>query len=313
MKKIIWFTLVVILVVGIAGWVWVSKKSERNSPAKLEAQHLTSADRFIEIDGARVRVRIEGPTDGPVLVLLHGFSYSLESWDGWAAELQDEFRVVRYDLLGHGLTGPDPKQRYTPQQRAIFLERLLDSLELETVNLAGNSLGGTIAWHFAAQFPDRVEKLILVDGPAFPFNAVQDEPIKAPAAMAAFLRFAPMSGLKQAATFLWADPSRLTDVRLQSTQDMMLRQGNADALIAHISMFTMPDPTRQLAWITAPTLVLWGAQDRLIPPAQGERIVEAIENAKFVLLEDVGHMAQEEKPVQSAQIVRDFLTAGKLE
>ncbi|PHR60259.1 MAG: alpha/beta hydrolase [Robiginitomaculum sp.] len=311
MKKFFWIALAVILIAVIAGWVWVSQKSEGNVPAELEARYLTADDRFIEIDGARVRVRIEGPDQAPVLVLLHGFSYSLESWDGWVAELQRDFRIVRYDLLGHGLTGPDPKQRYTPQQRAFFLEKLLDSLELKTVNLAGNSLGGTIAWRFAAQFPDRVEKLILVDGPAFAFNAVHDEPVKAPAAMAAFLRFAPMSGLKQAAVFLWADPSRLTDTRLQSMQDMMLRQGNADALIAHIAMFTMPDPLRQLAWITAPTLVLWGGQDRLIPPAQGQQIVEAIQDARFVLLEDVGHMGQEEKPVKSAQIVRDFLTARK--
>lgn len=309
--RILLIILVVIAVVAVGAALWWRSAVQGVDPAALEARYMTPADRFVDVAGARVRVREEGPADGPPLVLVHGFSVSLESWDGWAAALSDEYRVVRYDLLGHGLTGPDPQERYAPVARAEFLAELLDALGLERVNLAGNSLGGLVAWRFAALYPERVERLVLVDPGVYSINGVTDEPAPVPAAMAAFLRLAPEAGVRQGIEFVYADDAKVTDARVAIMRDMMRRRGVGDALVAHLKVFTLPDPEPDLARITAPTLILWGAQDIIIPPAQAEDMARAIPNARVILYDDLGHAPQEEDPERSARDARAFLAAGE--
>lgn len=109
------------------------------------AETAAQSTRTVEFDGARIRVVEQGPADAPVLLLLHGFTMSLESWDDWAERLSSDDRVVRYDLLGHGLTGPDPLKRYAPAERVEVLRTLMDRLGIERAMLAGNSFGGLVA------------------------------------------------------------------------------------------------------------------------------------------------------------------------
>jgi pimeloyl-ACP methyl ester carboxylesterase len=310
LKRTLFILLIAAFVLAAIGWFWVQKQGAGLHPSELESRYMTANDQVINVSGAKVRVRQQGPEDAPKLVLLHGFTYSLECWDAFAAELDDEYRIIRYDLLGHGLTGPDPEQRYSPTLRAEFLQDVLDALGVQTASIAGNSLGGTVAWRFAAAHPERVEKLILIDGPAFAFNAVTDTPMEPPAAVAMFLRYAPMAGLKQAANYTWADPARLSEPRLQQIQDMMQRQGNAPAFLAHIAQFTMPDPTDELSRIIAPTLILWGEKDLLIPVSQAKRMQAAIADADLQTIPDAGHMPQEEQPRATAKLARDFLSTA---
>jgi pimeloyl-ACP methyl ester carboxylesterase len=281
--------------------------SETPAPAPVAAAPSEPTIRTIDIDGAQIRVSEEGPADAPVIVLLHGFTMSLESWDGWAEQLSDNYRIIRYDLLGHGMTGPDPLERYAPDERVEVLGRLLDELGIERATLGGNSFGGLVAWRFAAAHPERVERLILVDSGAYSIYGVTENPVPVPDAMRAYLTAVPMAGVQASAAQIFADLSRLPEGRIEQIQQMMARPGNGEAFIGHLEEFVLPDPTEDLGRIVAPTLILWGEADRIVPLDHAARIAAAIPDARLITYPGVGHAPQEEIPAQTAADVRAFL------
>ncbi|MEO1014841.1 MAG: alpha/beta hydrolase [Pseudomonadota bacterium] len=297
--------IVVIAAAGLGAMIW--REAQGVDPATLEAQYMTPADRYINVGGARVRVREEGPANAPVMILLHGFIYSLETWDAWAASFSEDYRVIRFDLAGHGLTGPDPQERYAPEERAAFIGDVMDAIDVERAIVAGNSLGGLAAWRFAAAAPDRVSALILLAPGAYPTNGVSDTPAEVPAAMKLFLRTAPEAGAVATLESVFADDAYATPERAQRLRDLMRRRGNGEALVKSIEEFTLPDPSADLARITAPTLILWGAEDAVLPASDGERLAAAIPNARLIVYDGVGHVPQEEAAARSAADARAFL------
>lgn len=292
-------------------WYW---KSQQGMPAEVvESSYAEPVDRFVAVKGAEVRIREQGPPNAPAIVLLHGFTFSLESWDQWAEDLSSDYRVIRYDLLGHGLTGPDPKERYAPMERARFLGDVLEALEIEKAIIGGNSLGGLAAWRFAAMSPDRVEALLLVSPGAYPINGVGDEPAPVPGAVAIYLRTVPEAGVRYAVSQIYAPGAEIPEERIQEIGDMMRREGNGEAMVKSLKEFTLPDPEPELRSIIAPTLILWGENDQVITLAQGERLSQIIPNARLITYPGVGHVAHEEVPQQSVADVRTFLTENGLE
>lgn len=307
MKKLLFAILVLLGVSALiaGGFYWQATKGV--SASDLEAQYATSDDRFVVIGGARVRIREEGDPSAPPIVLIHGFTHSLETWDGWAEALKPDYRVIRYDLLGHGLTGPDPEKRYAPTERAAFLGDIFDALEIENAAVAGNSLGGLAAWRFASDNPDRVNALILISPGAYSLNGVGNEPAEIPAAMKAYLLTAPEAGVRASAGLIYADDSKITEARISVMRDMIRRKGNGEAMINSLEEFTLPDPSSALARIEAPTLILWGEGDILIPIEQGRKIELAIPHAQLIAYPGVGHAAQEEAPAQTVADAIAFL------
>ncbi len=307
MKKFL-LVLVALLAIGGAGLWFVYQNAARGvSASALEEKYATADDRFLDIAGARVRVREEGDPAAPPILLIHGFTHSLETWDGWAEALKSDYRVIRYDLLGHGLTGPDVRSRYAPTERADFVGEVLDALNIEKIAIAGNSLGGLAAWRFASNDPDRVSALILISPGAFPLNGVGDQPAEIPAAMKAYLLTAPEAGVKTSAEIIYGDDAKISEERVTVMRDMIRREGNGAALIKSLEEFTLPDPTDALAKIEAPTLILWGEGDILIPIDQGRQIEALIPNATMITYPGVGHAAQEEAPVETVSDAMTFL------
>jgi pimeloyl-ACP methyl ester carboxylesterase len=298
-----WATgLTIMAIVALALVLYTPDKSR----AALEAAY--PGDYHV-VDGLRLRVRDTGPRDAPAVILLHGFGASLETWEPWAQALSARFRVIRLDLPGFGLTGADPTGDYTDARTGKILNDLMDQLRVDRASLIGNSLGGRMAWNFAALHPDRVTRLVLVspDGFASPGFAY-DTPPKTPLMMKALPYFAPRGLLKSTLAAAYAHPQALREATVTRYRDMMLAPGVRTAILARMDQTILRDPAPILARITTPTLLLWGEKDGMIPISNAADYLRLLPHATLVRLPDLGHVPFEEDPVRSLPPVERFLS-----
>jgi len=298
-----WVTgLSVVAIVTLALFVYAPDKPR----AELEA---TYPGDYRTIEGVRLRLRDTGPRDAPAVILLHGFGASLDTWEPWAQALSPRLRVIRFDLPGFGLTGPDPTGDYTDARAISILIELMDQLQIDRANLIGNSLGGRIAWNFAALHPDRVARLVLVspDGfasPGFEYGKAPDTPPM----MRALPYVAPRSMLKANLAAAYGRPEALSETTLTRYRDMMLAPGVRRAILARVGQTILRDPAPTLARIKAPTLLLWGELDGMIPISNAADYLRHLPNAVLVRLPNLGHLPFEEDPVNSLPPVDRFLS-----
>jgi pimeloyl-ACP methyl ester carboxylesterase len=276
--------------------------------AEVEARYLAQPSDLRRVDGVSVHVRDSGPRNAPVLVLLHGLGASLHTWEPWARALEPSWRVVRLDFPGHGLSGPAPDNDYRDARTHRLLAALLDTLGVSRATLVGNSMGGRIAWSFAAAFPERVERLVLIapDGFASPGFAY-DRPAEVPAVLGVMQWVLPRVMLKANLAPAYADPGRLADSVVSRYHDLLRAPGNRTALLARMRQTMLTDPVPRLRTITVPTLLLWGANDQMIPVRNAQDYRAAIPHAQLVTLPGLGHLPFEEAPAQALPPLQDFL------
>ncbi len=272
-----------------------------------DSEFWTASDRWVEVDGVTTRVRIEGELNAPPIILIHGFSHSLESWDAWAADLARDHLVIRYDLPGHALTGPDPQQRYTVPDTVTHLTGLMDTLRIDQAVIGGNSLGGLVAWRYAAQNPTRVRALALLAPGGFSINGVTEEPVAVPMAVSFFLTQAPQPIIRVATRSLFGDPARMDREMPARVYALMRRPGVGQALVERLEVFTLPDPGSDLAGIAAPVLLMWGEADSVIPPAHAEGFEAALSDVQTQRYAGLGHIVHEEDPETTLRDLRAFL------
>lgn len=283
---------------------------------RLRERYGTAPSQFVTLDGLDgVHLRDEGPRDDPApIVLLHGTSSSLHTWDGWVPALVAAgHRVLRVDLPGFGLTGPRADGDYRAATYVRFVQALLDVYRLEAVTLGGNSLGGEIAWMTALAEPQRVQRLVLVDPAGLPLD---------PTSIPLGFRLAATPGINHLVRWitprwvvgrsirdLYGDPARVTETQIDRYWDLTLRAGNRAALIQRFVQLKqeMGAAAGRLTEIGQPTLVLWGGKDPLIPAAQADTYGQAIGGSQVQVFPALGHVPQEEDPDATVQVVRDFL------
>lgn len=283
---------------------------------RLKARWAPPPSTFIEINGQQVHLRDEGLRHDPVPILLvHGTSASLHTWQGWAEGLRGQRRVVRFDLPGFGLTGPNRQDDYSIDRYVLFVRSVAARLGIDRFVIAGNSLGGQVAWATALALPGRVQALILLDAAGYGAGlggAGKDVPLAFKVARMPVLRTVaqhalPRGLVEMSLRRLYGDPGKVTSQLVDLYMDMARREGNRAALGRRLEQLgTGPDPAL-LRKLEVPTLILWGERDRLLPPALGERFARDIPGARLVLLEGLGHMPQEEDPGRSLAEVRRFL------
>ena len=309
-RTLLLIALAAALALGLA-WHFLGKSRAPSVPqASIDSPYWREADRLVDVDGVTARVRVEGPDGAPVIVLVHGFSHSLESWDAWAADLSSDHRVVRMDLPGHGLTGPDPQARYSVPQTVDFLAGLVDALDLQSFTLAGNSLGGLVAWRYAADHPDRVDHLVLLAPGGYSINGVTAEPVAVPMAVNFYLTQAPEPVVSAATAALYGDPSRMDPAVPARIHALMRGEGVGQAMVERLQVFTLPDPESDLARVSVPTLILWGGRDGMVPTEHAARFEAAIDGAELIVYDDLGHVVQEEDPARTLADLRAFLAAN---
>ena len=291
-------------VVALIAWAWTPDLPR----STLETTYLERTEDLVDAGGMRLHVRDRGPKDAAAIVMIHGTASHLQSWDDWAAGLEDRFRVVRLDLPGHGLSGPDPTGDYSDERSVELLVALMDRFGIDRASMIGSSLGGRIAWKFAAAHPERTAKLVLVspDGfasPGFNYGKAPD----VPASLSLMKHFLPKRLLRPQLAAAYADGSKMSEAMLQRYHDLMRAPGNREALLERLRQTVLEPPEPYLQKITAPTLLIWGEEDQMIPVGNAQDYLRVMANAELVSFPGVGHVPQEEAPEKSLQPVRAFL------
>ena len=266
------------------------------------------ATAFVDTGGVRVRYVRAG--SGPSVVLLHGFASSLYTWKDVLPALAADHDVIALDFPGFG-----GSQVPRPLDAATFpgvVLAVMDQLGVRRASLVGNSLGGAVAVGIAADHPERVDRLVLVDSAGFNF-APRDRPlllrlVGAPG-MASLLERLPIrrrmveAGLRQ----VFANDALVTRERVDEYTVPMLRPGAvraASEVLGRLAPSEFP-----VARVRVPTLVIWGREDRWIPLAHAGRFVAAIPGSRLEVIDACGHVPQEEQPAAVAALLARFLAA----
>ena len=277
-----------------------------------ELKHRYGADSLqtVQVDGLTIHYQDNGPRDAPVLVLLHGFGSSLQTWDVWAAKLELNYRVIRLDLPGFGLTGPSPLHDYSEANDLATLTHFVDKLGVSSFSVLGHSMGGKMAWGLAAAKPDRVKALVLMAPDGFAqAKDIGTKPYAMPSIMGVIKFSLPKILVRKSIAPAFYDASALSDRLVDRYYDMLRAPGVRAAILERGNQTIYTDPVPRLKQITAPTLLVWGEQDQMIPSSNAQSYAEVLANSKTVLLPKLGHLAQEEQPEIALGHVVEFLNS----
>lgn len=314
MKKFLRYTFLLFAALLLLVVLYVGMNWKKDVPLEaLKAKYAPAPSQFISVDGLDVHYRDEGnPADSVPLVLIHGTSSSLHTWQGWTDALKEEHRIVRFDLPGFGLTGPNATGDYSVAYYTAFTREVLEKLHISRCVIGGNSLGGDVAWRFCVEYPGVAQKLILVDAAGYP-NIPINMPIGFRLAQIPVLRMAvrfvtPQSVIEQSVQSVYGDKSKVTAELVDRYYDLTLRAGNRQALIDRMKNgYPTDEDYRKIHNIAIPALILWGAQDGLIPESAAERFHADLPNDTLVVLNGLGHVPMEEDPARTAAVVKAFL------
>jgi pimeloyl-ACP methyl ester carboxylesterase len=275
---------------------------------RLIPKYANADSRFAMLEGTAFHFRDEGT--GYPLFLLHGFSSSLQTWDGWVRKLTNRFRVVRFDLPGFGLTGPWKGHPPTMENYVRAVDLLAEYLKITNFALCGNSMGGHVSWEYAIAHPEKVSKLILEDAGGYPETSSGLPALKL-AGIPFFGRIVKMMTTREMVAknveLAYADKSKFTPALDERYYELIMRAGNRDD-IGERMRIADPDHSGMIKSIHIPALIMWGSEDKLIPVANACLFLHDIAGSRLVIYTNVGHLPMEESPGQSVKDLIDFLT-----
>ena len=312
MKKLLKFLLysILFLVIVIFVYGWKNYAPDK-SLEELKASWAYDNSQFLELRGIPVHYRING--EGDPLVLIHGTGASLHTWEEWTKILEKDFKVISLDMPAFGLTGPNPERVYSLEFYADFLNEFLGKIGVENCALAGNSLGGAIAWRFSTMFPEKINSLILVDAGGYPSD--KDPPLAFQLAQNKLLSnflltVTPKSLFKKSLKDVYHNKALATEKLIDRYYDLYLREGNRQAFVDRVNSIHYVDPS-EIKNVKAPTLIMWGKTDAWIPVENAYKFEKDIKGSVLKIYENAGHVPMEELPNETAMDAKAFLTTIK--
>jgi pimeloyl-ACP methyl ester carboxylesterase len=274
----------------------------------MRAKYGGPPSQFVAIGGGvTVHLRDEGPKDAPAIMLLHGSNADLHTWEPWVAALKGQYRVIRFDQVGHGLTGPDPKDDYSRDNYVADILEVADTLGLKQFVLGGNSMGGKHALAFAVAHPERLTGLVLVDGsggPMLKLDTKKDDDrgnigfkiAQTPGVNLLVEQITPRSLIAQSLEQSVSVKSVASDAAVTRYWELLRYPGNRRATLKRFGYPYDPLAEADIAKVTTPTLILWGEEDRVIPVEAGQWLAKTMPNNTLVIYPGIGHLPHEEAP-----------------
>lgn len=307
MKSFLRLLALIGLVLFIAFYVF---KKEDIPLDELKRKYTNEHSAFMDLYGMNVHYRIEG--EGKPIVLIHGTGSCLQTWDEWTDSLTvNGFKVIRLDMPGFGLTGPRKDKDYAVKSYVSFLDTFLHQLQIDTFALAGNSLGGEIAWCYAAEHPEKVSKMILVDPAGF-YSTEKDKNGAIVFKMAKIKWLADLMSkldtkiiVEKTLRDVYEDDSKIKPETVQMYYDISLRAGNWKSFSDRVQQINS-EKHPEITTVQSPTLIMWGKQDKLIDISMSEHFTQ-IKNSSLIVYDGVGHSPQEEIPAKSVTDVIHFM------
>jgi pimeloyl-ACP methyl ester carboxylesterase len=303
------FILLIMVIVGVGIWAYAPDIE----PSELQAQYGQPPSQFIALpNGQSVHVRDEGPRGAPAILLIHGSNASLHTWQGWVDDLKKDYRVVRYDQPGHGLTGAQVKSDYSTEAFRDTGAAVMNRLGISRYIVAGNSMGGWVAWNIALKYPKRVAGLVLIDASGAPEAEPTRLPIGFQLAQSAAVRpilevFTPRIIIQQSLEQSVGDPSKITPEMVDLYWKLLRHPGNREATVARGDYPRKPADAMAFAGLTMPSLILWGKKDTLIPLANAIWFSRQLPNDTLVTYDDLAHLPMEEDPARTVADLRGWL------
>lgn len=264
---------------------------------------------FINWRGADIHYTDEGK--GPNVLMIHGFGGSYRNFDSLANLMSSDFRVVRVDLPGFGLSD---FPQVTEQEDFIadyreYLSFIIDTLHLDSVCVIGNSMGGGMAWMMAVDHPQKVSKLVLLNSAGYDTKAVAEKlaMFKYKSVGKIFERGMPMFMSKGGVEKCFADHSKIDPAMAIINNKFSNREGNLNHMLNLARAKQFPD-SALIKKVACPTLIVWGKQDEIIPVEHSTRFKRDIANSKLVVYDPCGHVPMTECSHDLNRDIRQFLS-----
>jgi pimeloyl-ACP methyl ester carboxylesterase len=316
-----WLRRGLLALVGVLVIAFLVFRTPDTDAAEMRAKYGAPPSQFVEIgDGVKVHLRDEGPLNGrpdaPAIILLHGSNADLHTWEPWVQALKGQYRVIRFDQVGHGLTGPDPKEDYSRDNYVEDILQVADKLGLKQFVLGGNSMGGKHALAFAVAHPERLTGLVLVDGsggPMLKLAAKEDDQKDAknsggnigftiarmPGINLIAEQITPRDLIRQSLEQSVSVKAVASPAAVDRYWELLRYPGNRRATLARFSMPYDSLSEAAIAGVTTPTLILWGEEDRLIPVEAGQWLAKTLPDNTFRTYPGIGHLPHEEAVSQT--------------
>lgn len=270
-------------------------------------------DRYVKVNGKNIRYWVQG--EGPALVLVHGLACSANYWRYNIAELAQEYRVFAPDLLGFGLSDKDIDEFSLPYAGSVLAE-FMDAVGIERASLGGNSMGGVICAQVAVQFRSRVDKLILVNSAGFgreinPVVRLWALPVVGSVVFSLHQRLFPLAvrlnfSHPRAVDQEWIDEAT-SMLRMPGVKESSLEVAKIGLSLRGQRRELLRDLHHQLRDMPAPTLIVWGSRDLMVPVSHAYAAQRLIPNAQVHIMDRCGHIPQVERPHEFDRLVLEFL------
>ena len=314
MKRLVRISLgVVLLLLG----AYLLLQTPDTDPAAMRAKYGGAPSQFVDLgNGLKVHLRDEGPRDAPVIVLLHGSNDDLHTWDRWTAQLATSFRVIRFDQIGHGLTGPEPRGDYSPKAFVDTIDQVTTKLGVTRFVLAGNSMGGANALHYALAHGDKLTALVLLDAGGAPRLATEPGNIgftiaRTPVLRNLMLTVTPRALVERSLRQSVWNQAAVTPATVDRFWEMLRYPGNRQATLDRFGAGWFTFKPEQLAELRLPVLIMWGARDALIGAASAQWFNRALPGSALIVYPDSGHLPMQEVPQRSADDLARWLAAHR--
>lgn len=302
---------------GVAGAAVAAKMLRRPGDVEWSEHahelHHAERSRFCEVDGVRVHYQEAGSLSAPPVLLIHGFTASNFVWNDVLVPIAESgLRVIAPDLVGFGFSGKPREGEYTIEAQARTIVGLMDRLGIESATLVGSSYGAAVAATCALDYAERVSRLVLVDA------VINDHARRRP-----LLRLAatPLLGdvlsplmmgsrrlIHQQLKKGYAPQSRhlFTEQRIKAHHRPLAAASTQRAALSTLRRWRAGRIEEEAHRIQQPTLLIWGANDPVIPLAHGRRLFELMPDSRLVVFRHCGHMPMEEYPREFTEVLTDF-------